>query len=67
VLNLFGCSHRDTTFPQTPVNRLRRPTGEPTVVCLDCGKRFAYDAINFKRGREIRESQPAMDAAEREA
>ena len=44
---IFGCSHRHTSFPIT----VRRSTGngkhsvsaETYVVCLDCGKRFAYD------------------------
>jgi hypothetical protein len=47
--NLFGCSHQRTTFPMTPA---RRHAGPPVlgatrvgtyVVCLDCGKEFAYN------------------------
>jgi hypothetical protein len=64
-MSLFGCSHSHTSWPQTPVNRMRRPTGEPYVVCLSCGKQWEYDAINFKRGREIRAELPEM--VEREA
>lgn len=49
ILNsLFGCAHQRTTFPQTPA---RKSIGVSTfsqrngtyVVCLDCGKEFAYD------------------------
>jgi hypothetical protein len=63
VLNFFGCSHRKLSWPQTPVNRMRRPTGEPTVVCLDCGKRFAYE-IGKGRGQEISAERPAMVESE---
>ena len=37
---LFGCSHRHTGFPITRRTSLRTET---YVVCLQCGKRFAYD------------------------
>jgi hypothetical protein len=42
---LFGCSHRKTTFPRTPAAVKGRPgTREGTyIVCLDCGRQFAYD------------------------
>ena len=45
---LYGCSHRRTTFPIT----LRASAGaegeqstyvETYIVCLDCGRQFAYD------------------------
>jgi hypothetical protein len=45
---LYGCSHRSTTFPIT----LRAGLGadgqqssqtETYVVCLECGRHFAYD------------------------
>jgi hypothetical protein len=47
--SLFGCSHQRTTFPLTPG---RRNAGPPVlgatrngtyVVCLECGKEFAYN------------------------
>ena len=34
---LFGCGHRRTTFPMT------REKKQTYVVCLACGKEFAYD------------------------
>ncbi len=43
---LFGCSHRNYTFPQTmkPGQRRRMTSATNTyVVCLDCGKEFPYD------------------------
>lgn len=47
VEGLFGCWHKHLTFPLTA----RRGTSRPIaarhtgtyVVCLDCGKEFAYD------------------------
>jgi hypothetical protein len=40
VLNaVFGCSHRRTTFPQTP----GRGGSRTYVACLECGKEFSYD------------------------
>jgi hypothetical protein len=44
---LFGCWHRNLSFPQSPSRRQRQSvTSFETgtyVVCLDCGKEFAYD------------------------
>jgi len=44
---LFGCWHKRMSFPLTSKRGQRRPqaalqTGT-YVVCLDCGKEFAYD------------------------
>jgi hypothetical protein len=56
---LFGCSHQHTTFPMTPG---RRPTGFAAsnaarkgtyVVCLDCGKEFAYDWKGMRVGEAM--------------
>jgi hypothetical protein len=48
---LFGCLHRNYSFPLT--TRGKRRTGAATatgtyVVCLDCGKEFAYDWQQMK-------------------
>ncbi|HUI77095.1 MAG TPA: hypothetical protein VLY24_04245 [Bryobacteraceae bacterium] len=44
LLNLlFRCSHRRLTRPVTPVSRMGVSDGQTYVVCLDCGKQFAYD------------------------
>lgn len=45
---LFGCWHKNMSFPLTSI-RARRHAGAAAlqtgtyVVCLDCGKEFAYD------------------------
>ncbi len=44
---LFGCWHQNYSFPITAKGEKRKsaaaaPTGT-YVVCLDCGKEFAYD------------------------
>jgi hypothetical protein len=57
--SLFGCSHRRTTFPLTPTRRSAYPTqGAPAgtyVVCLDCGKEFAYNWEYMRVGRQVEE------------
>ena len=43
---LFGCVHKRTTFPLSKRGTRRPDAAGRTgtyVVCLDCGKEFAYD------------------------
>jgi len=43
---LFGCWHRNYSFPITAKRGRRSPAASLTgtyVVCLDCGKEFPYD------------------------
>jgi len=43
---LCGCSHRRTTFPITlpmTVNGQHRRHAETYIVCVECGRQFAYD------------------------
>jgi DNA-directed RNA polymerase subunit RPC12/RpoP len=40
---LFRCSHRRLTRPVTPVSKAGVADSQTYVVCLDCGKQFAYD------------------------
>lgn len=54
---LFGCSHERTTFPQTPGRKNAYPAAGATrngngtyVVCLDCGKEFAYNWDEMRVG-----------------
>lgn len=51
---LFGCTHKRMSFPLT-----RKPGGAAQtgtyIVCLDCGREFAYD---WKRMRVLGESSP---------
>jgi hypothetical protein len=53
---LSGCSHRRKAFPFTPrsVGAYRQPgTGVETyVVCLDCGRKLAYDWTRMRIARQ---------------
>jgi hypothetical protein len=56
VLNLlFRCRHKRLSRPVTPVGRAGHPGGESYVVCLECGKRFAYDTRQMKMGKRLPE------------
>jgi hypothetical protein len=60
---LFGCAHRRTTFPLTPARKsaMLPATAAATatnkngtyVVCLDCGKEFAYNWNEMRVGRQV--------------
>lgn len=49
---VFGCSHRNYSFPITSKRGERRSAAASVtgtyVVCLDCGKEFAYDWKQMK-------------------
>ena len=47
---LFGCRHHRYSFPQT---ERRGRLSMTYVCCLDCGRRFAYDPYNWRRGPEL--------------
>jgi hypothetical protein len=55
---MLGCSHNRTTFPQTPSRRngaqvsggMRNGT---YIVCLDCGKEFAYNWSEMRMGQPV--------------
>src|SRR5262252_5688278 len=58
LLNLLlRCPHKRITRPVTPVGKAGQPHGETYVVCLDCGKQFAYDARNMKIGKPLANSR----------
>jgi len=60
LLNLmFRCSHRRLTRPVTPVSKGGVPHGGTYVVCLDCGKQFAYDLEEMRVGKAIDTSHEA--------
>lgn len=44
---LFGCWHKNISFPQTHKRGERRSASAAQtgtyIVCLDCGREFAYD------------------------
>lgn len=52
LVNLFfGCWHRNYSFPMTTRGSRRSTAAARTgtyVVCLDCGKEFAYDWQEMK-------------------
>ncbi len=49
---LFGCWHKNYSFPITAKDRRHMPSAAQAtgtyVVCLDCGKEFAYDWQTMK-------------------
>ena len=54
VASLFGCTHHRCTFPITAKKpatapRAGKPSSGTYVVCLDCGREFAYDWQRMKR------------------
>jgi len=64
VNSLFGCSHRRTTFPLTPLRRtggFQAPNAKrfgTYVTCLDCGKELAYDWAEMRVGKPVSEQTP---------
>ena len=50
---LFRCPHRRLTLPRTPASKTGGPSGQPYVVCLDCGGEFAYDWEEMRMGARI--------------
>jgi hypothetical protein len=53
--SIFGCSHQRTTFPLTPArSQISAAPGANRnatyVVCLDCGKEFAYNWAEMRVG-----------------
>ena len=53
---LLRCSHRRLTRPVTPVSKAGVPHGQTYVVCLDCGKQFAYDLKEMRVGKPLESS-----------
>ena len=58
---LFGCAHRKTSFPRAAAPRAgaegqQGSNPDTYVVCLECGRQFAYDwtAMRMKRVSWIR-------------
>jgi hypothetical protein len=58
VLNLlFRCPHKRITRPITPVSKAGVPHGDTYVVCLDCGKQFAYDLQKMRIDKPVHTSE----------
>jgi hypothetical protein len=61
----FGCSHRRTTFPQTPTRKssaYSAPRHGTYVTCLDCGKELAYNWDEMRVGKPVSERRPSAEA-----
>ncbi len=59
---LFGCAHTNYTFPITKKSVRRGDASARTgtyVVCLDCGKEFAYDWKTMKVISKAPDAKPA--------
>jgi hypothetical protein len=68
----FGCWHTNLSFPITIRSAARRSAAASLtgtyVVCLDCGKEFAYDWRQMKIIDEAPEQTPAVaDLAPKQA
>jgi hypothetical protein len=50
---LFGCRHKQLTRPITRVHRPGTPAGLVYVCCLECGKKFHYDATAMQVGPPV--------------
>ncbi|MGC2696978.1 MAG: hypothetical protein WA738_14425 [Candidatus Angelobacter sp.] len=66
---LFGCSHKNFSFPITKRPGQRSAAASVTgtyVACLDCGKEFAYDWHEMKvvDSKAIKSNALAAKAAE---
>jgi hypothetical protein len=62
---LFGCAHRKTTFPQTPIRRGRIATksnmeskAQTYISCLDYGKELPYDWDKMRKIKNSRLANP---------
>lgn len=49
---LFGCGHKRLSRPVTPAKKNAGPR-QTYVVCLDCGKRLAYDLTAMRVGKVL--------------
>jgi hypothetical protein len=56
---MLGCSHHRTTFPLTPSRKNGASQGPGAtrtgtyIVCLDCGKEFAYNWSEMRMGQLV--------------
>lgn len=54
ILNaLLRCRHRRLTRPITAVHKPGTQAGDTYVACLDCGRRFQYDATVLRIGAPL--------------
>ena len=53
---MLGCSHNRTTFPLTPTRKNGAPQATRNgtyIVCLDCGREFAYNWSEMRIGQQV--------------
>jgi predicted transcriptional regulator len=64
LASLFGCTHSRTTFPLTPARKTASGSKASRhgtyVVCLDCGKEFAYNWEEMRVGVALPNSQDRL-------
>ena len=51
---LFECARKHLGCPMAPMRQRGAPQGDSYFVCLDCGRRFAYDAKQWRSARRCR-------------
>ena len=59
---LFGCWHTNYSFPITAKKGHQKEAARLTgtyVVCLECGKEFAYDWKSMRIGEAVRQAPAA--------
>jgi hypothetical protein len=64
---LFGCWHKNYSFPRTVRQGARSQAASVTgtyVVCLDCGRELPYDWKSMKVVSMPREESAMVDAVE---
>jgi hypothetical protein len=50
---LCRCHHRHISRPVAPIRKRGVPQGQTYVVCLDCGRQFAFDGAAWQVGKPL--------------
>lgn len=70
-LSIFGCGHRRMSRVFTADSNQKRistcvlPAACSYVVCLDCGREFAYDLATMQQGEELQRRAQRPDEVAR--
>ena len=62
---IFRCSHRHLSRPLTNAGKAGVRSSESYVVCLDCGRHFAYDVEQMRIGKAIVEGRREQGTSRR--
>jgi hypothetical protein len=62
---IFRCGHRRLSGPMAPARTPGISRNGHYLVCLDCGKRFAYDTETMQVGKPIETPDPEHRAGNR--